>query len=82
MKKRMKKRKKTRYFHGMKNSILDQEIKDALETIPNKSMGSNSNEFWFYPLKTHLFITVLIYIKDDFIHKKAINYLYQVKNYV
>jgi hypothetical protein len=41
--------------------FLSDQIKDALETIPNKSMGSNSNEFWFYPLKIHLFITVLIY---------------------
>jgi hypothetical protein len=61
--------------------LSDQEIKDALETIPNKVWDLVMN-FGFYPLKTHLFITVLIYQDGDFIHKKAINYLYQVKNYV
>jgi hypothetical protein len=37
--------------------------------------------FGFYPLKSHLFITVLIYsLRMEILFiKKAINYLYQVK---
>jgi hypothetical protein len=49
--------------------LSDQEIKDALETIPNKVVLIVMN-FGFYPLKSHLFITVLIYSFGDFIHKK------------
>jgi hypothetical protein len=47
-------------------------------------MGSNSNEFWILSAqKSSIYNCVDLLIKDgDFIHKKAINYLYQVKNYV
>jgi hypothetical protein len=39
--------------------LSDQEIKDALETIRTKVWDLIVMNF--YPLKTHLFITVLIY---------------------
>jgi hypothetical protein len=41
--------------------LSDQEIKDALETIRTKVWDLIVMNFGFYPLKTHLFITVLIY---------------------
>jgi hypothetical protein len=59
------------YFEWTTQFLSDQEIKDALETIPNKSMGSNSNEFWILSAQSHLFITVLIYsLRMEFIKKQ------------
>jgi hypothetical protein len=51
--------------------LSDQEIKDALETIPNKSMGSNSNEFWILSAQNSSIYNCVDLLKDgDFIHKK------------
>jgi hypothetical protein len=58
--------------------LSDQEIKDALETIPNKVWDLIVMNFGFYPLKSHLFITVLIYSLEILFIKKSIK-LYQVK---
>lgn len=59
--------------------LSDQEIRDALEAVPNKSMGSASNEFWILSAQKESFYNSvnLLTQSGDFIHKKAINYLYK-----